>query len=109
MSVAGELAEFFVNTSFQDLRPNVVEHAKITIANTIASAAAGCHKRSVDIIRMQVAERVGPEESTVWFNAGPKIYVSDAARLNAMMSDAAASTNLLTHASRATRPLGVSR
>lgn len=90
MSVAGKLAEFFVNTSFQNLQPKVVEHAKIAIANTIASAAAGSQKRSVDIIRMQVAERKGSEESTVWFNSGPKIYVSDAARLNAMMSDAAA-------------------
>ena len=83
MSVAGKLAEFFVNTSFPDLRPNVVEHAKIAIANTIASAAAGCHKRSVDIIRMQMAERAGPEESTVWFDAGPKIYASSRRSLNA--------------------------
>lgn len=90
MSVAGTLAGFFVNTSFDDLQPEVVEHAKIAIANTLASAAAGSRKESVSMIRRQVRERAGPAESTVWFDSGPKTYVSDAARLNAMMSDAAA-------------------
>ena len=90
MSVAAKLAEFFVGTSFDDLQPEVVEHAKIAIANTLASAAAGSRKESVSMIRRQVRERAGPAESTVWFDSGPKTYVSDAARLSAMMSDAAA-------------------
>ena len=90
MSVAAKLAEFFVETSFDDLQPEVVEHAKIAIANTLASAAAGSRKESVNMIRRQVRERAGAAESTVWFDSGPKTYVSDAARLNAMMSDAAA-------------------
>ena len=90
MSVAGTLANFFVNTSFQNLQPIVVEHAKMAIANTIASAAAGCQKSSVNIIRKQMTERAGQEEATVWFDHSNRLYFSDAARLNAMMSDAAA-------------------
>ncbi|MBI2165082.1 MAG: MmgE/PrpD family protein [Chloroflexi bacterium] len=91
MSVASKLAVFFVATSPKDLPATVVEHAKIAVANTIASAAAGSDKVSAAIVRKLVKERGGPGEATIWFDPGPKVYVSDAARANAMMSDAAAS------------------
>ena len=90
MTVSQKLAEFFVSTNFDELPAKVVENSKIVIANTIASAAAGSSFTSVDIIRKVVKDRGGKAESTIWFDRGPKMYVSDAARLNAMMSDAAA-------------------
>ena len=90
MSVARKLAQFIVATSVEDLPPKAVDHAKIAIANTIASAAAGSQKESVEIIRKLVVERGGVAEATIWGDTGPKTHVSDAARMNAMMSDAAA-------------------
>jgi 2-methylcitrate dehydratase PrpD len=43
------------------------------------------------IIRALARERAGTEEASVWFDAGPRLPVADAARVNAVMSDAAAS------------------
>lgn len=90
MSVARILAEFFVATSFEELPPLAVERAKIAIANTLASAGAGFDCTSARIARSLAKERGGASEATIWFETGLKTYVSEAARVNAMESDAAA-------------------
>src|SRR5271166_2248763 len=78
-------------TSSADLPGQAVEHAAMLIASTLASAAMGVGLESSAIIRDLSRERGGAGEASVWFDSGPKLPVSDAARVNAVMSDAAAS------------------
>src|SRR5437870_6518625 len=91
MSIAGELARFLARTNVTDLPPLALERARMVIASTIASAAMGSDILSSRIIRELGKERGGAEEATLWFDGGRKLPVADAARANAMMSDAAAS------------------
>src|SRR5213594_3063080 len=89
MSIAGELGRFVTNTSV--LPPLVLERARMVIASTIASAAMGVDIVSSRIIRELARERGGAAEATVWFDGGAALPIADAARVNAVMSDAAAS------------------
>src|SRR5215831_6464906 len=91
MTAARELAEFLTETSATDLPPQTVEHAAMLIASTIASAAMGSGLASSAIIRSLAREHGGTPEASVWFDPGPKLPVTEAARVNAVMSDAAAS------------------
>ncbi len=91
MTVARDLAEFLTQTSSADLPPQAVEHAAMLIASTLASAAMGAGLESSAIIRDLARERGGTAEASVWFDPRPKLPASDAARVNAVMSDAAAS------------------
>ena len=91
MSIAGELARFLTGTSVDDLPPLALERARMVIASTIASAAMGADIVSSRIIRDLAMERGGTAEATLWFGGGIKLPVADAARVNAVMSDAAAS------------------
>ncbi|HMH52888.1 MAG TPA: MmgE/PrpD family protein, partial [Candidatus Acidoferrum sp.] len=91
MSIAGELARFLTRTKVGDLPPLALERARMVIASTIASAAMGADIVSSRIIRELGKERGGAEEATVWFDGGCKLPVAEAARVNAVMSDAAAS------------------
>src|SRR6267142_2599836 len=91
MTVARDLAEFLTRTSSADLPSQAVEHAAMLLASTLASAAMGAGLESSAIIRDLARERGGTSEASVWFDARPKLPASDAARVNAVMSDAAAS------------------
>jgi len=91
MSIAAELAKFVTGTSVNDLPPLALERARMAIASTIASAAMGTNIVSSRIIRELARERGGAPEATVWFDGGHALPVADAARVNAVMSDAAAS------------------
>jgi 2-methylcitrate dehydratase PrpD len=91
MTVARSLAEFLTQVSYADLPPQTVEHAAMLIASTIASAALGSGIASSTIIRALARERGGTPEASIWFDPGPKLPVADAAQVNAVMSDAAAS------------------
>src|SRR3989441_12189642 len=91
MSIAGELARFVTGTSVDDLPPLALERARMAIASTIASAAMGSDIVSSRIIRELAKERGGAAEATVWFDGGRKLPVAETARVNAVMSDAAAS------------------
>jgi 2-methylcitrate dehydratase PrpD len=91
MTVARSLAEFLTQVSYVDLPPQTVDHAAMLIASTIASAALGSGIASSTIIRALARERGGTPEASIWFDTGPKLPVADAARVNAVMSDAAAS------------------
>src|SRR5499425_1170026 len=90
MSIAGELAKFLTGTSVDDLPLPALERARMAIASTIASAAMGADIVSSRIIRELARERGGTSEATLWFDGGA-LPVADAARVNAVMSDAAAS------------------
>jgi len=91
MTIARSLAEFLIGTRYDDLPAQAVDHAVITIASTLASAAAGRNIESAAIIRDMYREREGRPDASVWFDAGPKLPAASAARVNAVMSDAAAS------------------
>jgi 2-methylcitrate dehydratase PrpD len=91
MTVARSLAEFLTQVSYVDLPPQTVDHAAMLIASTVASAALGSGIASSTIIRALARERGGRPEASIWFDTGPKLPVADAAQVNAVMSDAAAS------------------
>jgi 2-methylcitrate dehydratase PrpD len=91
MSVARDLADFFASTRYDDLPPQATEYAAMLIASTLASAAFGKEIVSSAIIRDLARERGGAPQASLWFEAGPKLPVAEAAQVNAVMSDAAAS------------------
>src|SRR6516162_8179298 len=91
MTVARELAEFLARSSPSDLPLQAVEHAAMLIASTLASAAFGAGLESAGIIRDLARERGGRPDASLWFHPGPKLPVADAAQVNAVASDAAAS------------------
>ena len=84
------MARSFNKTKFADLPPTAIQHAKMLIASTLASAAPGSKIGSARIMRDLAKEQGGKAEATVWFD-GAKLPVPEAARVNAMLSDAAAS------------------
>ncbi|MGC1886814.1 MAG: MmgE/PrpD family protein, partial [Stellaceae bacterium] len=91
MTVARELAEFLTRVGPAELPPQAIDHAAMLIASTFASAALGAGIESSVIIRDLARERGGIAEASLWFDAGPKLPVAEAAQVNAVMSDAAAS------------------
>src|SRR4051812_40031419 len=91
MSVAGELAAFLARQNYADLPAKAIEHAEMIVASTLASAALGSTIESSKIIRALELERGGKPQATAWFGAAEKLPVAAAARINAVMSDAAAS------------------
>lgn len=91
MTVARTLATFLTQVSYADLPPQTIEHAAMLIASTIASAAWGSGIASAAIIRGLARERGGTPDASIWFDPGPRLPVADAAQVNAVMSDAAAS------------------
>ncbi len=60
------------------------------LASTFASAATGSLIDSARILRDLGKEHGGKPETTVWFD-GTKLPAAEAARINAVLSDAAAS------------------
>src|SRR5258706_8984884 len=90
MSIARNLAQFVTSTNVNGLPPLALERARMVIASTIASAAMGSDIISSQIIRELAQERGGTAEATIWFD-GRKLPVAEAARVNAVMSDTAAS------------------
>src|SRR5215467_1904731 len=90
MTVARTLAAFLTRVSYADLPPQTIEHATMLIASTIASAAWGSGIASSGIIRALAREHGGTPEASLWFDSGPKLPVAETARVNAVMSDAAA-------------------
>lgn len=90
MTVARDMAEFLTRVSPADLPSQAVEHAAMLIASTLASAALGAELDSAAVVRDLARERGGRPDASVWFDAGAKLPASDAAQVNAVMSDAAA-------------------
>lgn len=91
MTVAGEIAAFVTRQRYADLPPTAIEYAQMLISSTIASAALGSTLESAGIIRALELARGGKAEATLWFGAAERLPVAAVARVNAMMSDAAAS------------------
>jgi 2-methylcitrate dehydratase PrpD len=75
---------------YEDLPARAIEHAKMILASTLSSAAPGALIDSARILRDLAKERGGRPEATVWFDAAT-LPAASAARVNAGLSDAAAS------------------
>ena len=75
---------------YEDLPARAIEHAKMILASTLSSAAPGALIDSARILRDIAKERGGRPDATVWFDAA-KLPAASAARVNAGLSDAAAS------------------
>jgi 2-methylcitrate dehydratase PrpD len=84
------LSRVLNNIGFNQLPPMAIDYAKMIVASTLASAAAGTTYGSVRIVRDLAKEQGGKPEATVWFS-GVRLPVTEAARVNAMLSDSAAS------------------
>jgi 2-methylcitrate dehydratase PrpD len=91
MTAAGDLAEFLARTEYRDLPSPTTEYAAMLIASTLASAALGKDIASSAILREMARERGGAPQASLWFDAGTKLPAAEAAQVNAVMSDAAAS------------------
>jgi 2-methylcitrate dehydratase PrpD len=61
------------------------------ISSTVASAAMGSNLESSRIMRSLLTQRGGAAEASAWFSGAPQLPLASAARINALMSDAAAS------------------
>jgi len=68
-----------------------VEHGKMLIASTLASAALGSTLTSSKIVRQLEVNRGGIQSANAWFGAWESLPTVACARINALMSDAAAS------------------
>jgi 2-methylcitrate dehydratase PrpD len=90
MSLALQLAQYLNNVRHEDLPPQAIEHAKMIIASTFASAAPGTVIGSAAIMRDLAKEHGGAPDASVWFD-GAKLPLTEVVRVNAMLSDAAAS------------------
>jgi len=75
---------------YEDLPAKAIEHAKMILASTFSSAAPGALIDSARILRDLAKDRGGKPEATVWFD-GTRLPAASAARVNAGLSDAAAS------------------
>jgi 2-methylcitrate dehydratase PrpD len=84
------LASVVNRISFPKLPPAAVTNAKMILASTLASAAAGTTIGSARIVRDLAKEQGGQPEAVLWFD-GARLPAAAAARANAMLSDASAS------------------
>lgn len=91
MTIAETLAAFLIETGYDDLPEQAVDHAAMIVASTIASAACGTNIDSARIIGDLSRDRGGRPDASIWFDSGPKLPIVSAARANALLSDAAAS------------------
>ncbi len=88
--LALQLAQRLNRVTFEELPAQAVEHAKMVVASSLASAALGSSIESSIIVRGLAKDHGGTAQGTVWFD-GAKLPAHETARVNAMLSDAAAS------------------
>ena len=91
MTLARELAAYLLTVRYEDLPQDAIENAKKVIASTLASAAQGSTIESARIVRELAREQGGRADATAWFSDGLRLPLPNAVRVNAMLSDAAAS------------------
>jgi 2-methylcitrate dehydratase PrpD len=90
-AIAGELARLVTTTAGGTLPTLALERAKMSLASTVASAAAGVAIPSARAIRELALARGGAPQASAWFTQEKKLDVAGAAQVNAVASDAAAS------------------
>lgn len=88
--LARQLADFVLSTPVETLPALAIEHAKMSLASTLASAAMGYGIESARIVREIELADGGTPAAGLWFDGG-RLPLARAARVNAVASDAAAS------------------
>jgi 2-methylcitrate dehydratase PrpD len=90
MALADDLADFV--TAFQpaELSEQTMDHASMLVASTLASAALGVQIDSARIVRELALDLGGRPDALVWFT-DRRLPLAQAAQVNAVASDAAAS------------------
>jgi 2-methylcitrate dehydratase PrpD len=88
--LALRLARVFHSATFADLSATAAMHARMVVASTLASAAAGTRIESARIVRDLAVEQGGAPQASVWFDTA-RLPLGEAVRVNATWSDAAAS------------------
>ena len=82
-TVATQIAEVTVNTTFEDLSPEAVQHAKTLTLDVLASMVGTRKIISSEIAREIAEEMGGPEEATI-VGSPKKVAVPNAAFANAI-------------------------
>jgi 2-methylcitrate dehydratase PrpD len=90
MSLARDLARFYASKTAAGLPEQTLDYAAMLIASTLASAAYGTGIESTRITRTLALQQGGVEEASLWFD-GRRLPLALTARVNAVMSDSAAS------------------
>jgi 2-methylcitrate dehydratase PrpD len=80
MSLSEKLADYILNTSYEDLPSDVVEFTKICLLDYFSSAIAGSEQEAIQIIDELVKEMGGEPQSALV--TGGKTSVTQAALLN---------------------------
>jgi 2-methylcitrate dehydratase PrpD len=91
LTLARDVASSLLRVSYDDLPQDAIENAKKVIASTLASAAQGSTIQSARIVHELAREQGGRPEASPWFSVSSKLPLAGVARVNAMLSDAAAS------------------
>lgn len=84
MGVAGELAKYARDLTFQDLPPDVVQQTKRLVVDTLGCAIGGYASEAIRIIQEVIKELGHPEEATV-FGSGLRTSCMNAALANGAM------------------------
>lgn len=88
-TLAAVLGEFAADTPAGAIPPLALERARMSLASTVASAAAGFNIDSARAIRTVELAAGGRPDAVAWFS-GAALPADRAARVNAVASDAAA-------------------
>jgi 2-methylcitrate dehydratase PrpD len=80
-----KVAEFIVDTNYEDIPRNAVEKAKRTALDCLGAALAGVTEPVSQTITSYVTKRGGPPQASV-FGAGLKVSVQDAALANGVVA-----------------------
>ena len=88
---AQRLGTFISSTKLEQLPPDAIDYGQMLIASTLASAALGSTLDSSRLIRQLEIERGGVPTASLWFGNWEALSSVASARVNALMSDAAAS------------------
>src|SRR5690349_16842399 len=90
MPLAQTFAAFVTGPASREVPSLALDRARMSLASTVASAAAGVAIPSTRVVRELELEAGGAPQATVWFD-GSRLPARSAARCNALASDAAAS------------------
>jgi 2-methylcitrate dehydratase PrpD len=84
MGLSSSLAQFVVNTKYEDLPEEVIEFTKVCILDWLGSALAGADKAPIQMIKEMVTELGGEEQATLV--TGGKSSVTNACLVNGAAS-----------------------
>src|SRR5262249_30204016 len=82
ITLARDLAEYRARVGWYELPPQTTDCAAMLVASSLASAACGKDIVSSRILRDLARERGGAAHASLWFDAGPKLPVAEAAQVN---------------------------